>query len=578
VIRRLAVPTACFLGWIAWAAVLPSKAQAPSSTTEASSSRPNSESGLEQPRGNSASVLEVDAQESAAAEAEFQKALGLERKRLWSSAMEVYEQALERWPARSEFRHRLRLCESHYKLGRRYQDPSFRSILLRMPREQALGLYDELLERIAEHYVEPVGAEPLVRRGLDNLEVALRDPWFLNTNRIQATPEQIKQVRDVLREHREQLAIHDRFAARREVDSCCQIMNRALGIRAAPVVLEFAYGASEALDAYSAYLSRDRLDDLYSMIDGNFVGLGVELKSEPRGLRLVGVIRGGPAWDAGLRTGDYIMAVENRPVADLGLDESANRLQGEAGTSVSITVAKAGGTTQTLSLTRRPVEVASVAQAELLDRASGLGYLQLSAFQKNTVEEVRDAVQKLHNQGMKYLVIDLRGNPGGLLNVAVEIADLFLDAGVIVTTRGRAANQSALYRAQPGNLGRMPIVLLIDHDSASASEILAGALQENQRAWVLGERSYGKGSVQSIFPLRSAPAGLKLTTAKFYSPRNRPYSEQGVEPDILSEIRARPKPDEVASPAATVEFGNPERDPVLQQAIRLVRQQSSSAG
>jgi carboxyl-terminal processing protease len=225
-------------------------------------------------------------------------------------------------------------------------------------------------------------------------------------------------------------------------------------------------------------------------------------------------------------------------------------------------------------LTRRPVEVTSVAQAEIVDSQSGLAYLQLTGFQKNTTEEVRHAVQELQKRGMRYLIIDLRGNPGGLLNVAVEIADMFLDSGVIVTTYGRAANQSVRYFAQSGTIARVPIAVLVDHDSASASEILAGALQENQRAWVLGERSYGKGSVQSIFPLRTAPAGLKLTTAKFYSPKNRPYSEQGVTPDVKSETRMRPKDGGVVD---LIEVGNPDKDPVLEQAIRMVREANARA-
>ena len=143
---------------------------------------------------------------------------------------------------------------------------------------------------------------------------------------------------------------------------------------------------------------------------------------------------------------------------------------------------------------------------------------------------------------MRVLVIDLRGNPGGLLNVAVEIAERFIDSGLIVSTRGRAQGQTQALSASGRARWRMPLYVLVDHDSASASEILAGALQDHQRATILGARTYGKGSVQSIFSLRSAPAGLKLTTAKFYSPRNRPYSEQGVQPDIPITLRSAAKP------------------------------------
>ena len=180
----------------------------------------------------------------------------------------------------------------------------------------------------------------------------------------------------------------------------------------------------------------------------------------------------------------------------------------------------------------------------LVDPADGIGYLQLTGFQKTSAEEIDQAVElPCASQGMRVLVLDLRGNPGGLLNVAVEIAERFIDSGLIVSTRGRAQGQTQSLSANGRARWRMPLYVLVDHDSASASEILAGALQDHQRATILGARTYGKGSVQSIFSLRSAPAGLKLTTAKFYSPRNRPYSEQGVQPDIPITVRSAAKPD-----------------------------------
>jgi carboxyl-terminal processing protease len=169
---------------------------------------------------------------------------------------------------------------------------------------------------------------------------------------------------------------------------------------------------------------------------------------------------------------------------------------------------------------------------------------------------------------MKSLVVDLRGNPGGLLNVAVEIAERFIDKGVIVSTRGRAPGQSQTYRANARAVWKMPLYVLIDHDSASASEILAGALKDHGRAVVLGERSYGKGSVQSIFALRAAPAGLKLTTAKFYSPKSRPYSEQGVEPDIPVRVALKPvDPSTRSDVEPDARSGDPLTDPVLDQAV-----------
>jgi carboxyl-terminal processing protease len=213
------------------------------------------------------------------------------------------------------------------------------------------------------------------------------------------------------------------------------------------------------------------------MIDGNFVGLGIELKLEGDALRLVGVIRGGPAWEAGVKVGDLITRVGGESVVGMSLDESAGKLQGAEGTPVDLTVERRDGKTETFRLIRRHVEVESVARAEIVDPTAGVGYIQLIGFQKNSAEELDRAVTSLRRQGMRSLVLDLRGHPGGLLNVAVEIAERFIDKGPIVFTRGRAPGQSQEYRARGRAAWTMPLSVLIDHESASASEILAGALQ-----------------------------------------------------------------------------------------------------
>ncbi|MDB5352968.1 MAG: C-terminal processing peptidase [Planctomycetota bacterium] len=506
----------------------------------------------------------------------LRRGIELERKRSWTAAIEVYDASLHRWPERADVRQRLRLCESHYKLSRRYTDASFRTVLLRLPADKALDLYDELLERIESHYVEAVALEPLLRHGLDNLEVALRDPAFLQANAPTADADRLKRLRDTFRSHRERIPARGRDDARRFVIWACTEARSALGIGSAAIVLEFAFGACDALDDYSNYLTPDKLDDLFGLIDGNFVGLGVELKVDDQGLRLVNVLPGGPAAEAGLRIGDRITHVAGRVLKGLALDEAAGTLQGEEGTTVEIGVLPRSGESRRLNLTRRAVEVRSVSQSRIVDPIEKVGYVQLTGFQKTSTEELRKAISGLERQGMRYLVLDLRGNPGGLLNVAVDIADLFLDQGVIVTTRGRASNQSAVYPAHAGALWRMPVAVLVDHDSASASEILAGALKDNRRAVIVGERSYGKGSVQSIFPLRTAPAGLKLTTARFYSPKDRPYSEQGVEPDLPVTARIAAKPARGSTSAPEIEFGDPLHDPVLDRAIQQAKRQLST--
>src|SRR5271165_1679062 len=509
----------------------------------------------------------------------LEQGLDHERQHDWAAAIETYRKAVERWPSRTEYSRRLRLCELHFKLIRRYQDVSFRGVLLRLPREQAIDVYAEVLDRILTNYVDPVPLEPLVRHGLDNLEVALRDPLFLRTNVGTAAPERVNWLRDQLRKLRGQLSVPDRNAAVQFALYACQLAQQAIELPPTPVLLEFTCGSCDALDDFTSYLTPDKLEDLYAMIDGNFVGLGIELKNDPKGLRLVGVIRGGPAWEAGLQSGDRIIKVAGQPVSGLSLDEAANRLQGTEGTSIDLEILQRDGQRKALRLVRRHVDVESITRAKLIDPAEGIGYVQLTGFQKTSTEELDQAVSGLEAMGMTTLILDLRGNPGGLLNVAVEIAERFLDEGVIVSTRGRAAGQSQILRANGKARWRMPMALLVDHDSASASEILAGALQDHHRATVIGERTYGKGSVQSIFSLRSAPAGLKLTTAKFYSPHNRPYSEQGVTPDLPVKARIAAKPaadggDDAPRDEAVV--GDPQLDPVLAAAVRAAKGRSQA--
>jgi carboxyl-terminal processing protease len=510
----------------------------------------------------------------------LEKGLERERQRNWVGAIETYRDALEHWPSKTEFSRRLRLCELHFKLVRRYQDVSFRGVLLRLPREQAIELYSEVLDRIQTHYVDPVPLEPLIRHGLDNLEVALRDPVFVRTNVGTAAPEQVSWLREQLRSMRSQLSVPDRTAAVQTALAACEFARQTIEMEATPVLLEFTCGACDALDDFTSYLTPDKLEDLYAMIDGNFVGLGIELKSAPEGLKLVGVIRGGPAWEAGLLVGDRIVKVAGQAVKGLSLDEAANRLQGAEGTSIDLEILKRDGELRAVRLIRRHVDVESITRAKIVDPTEGIGYIQLAGFQKSSTEELDQAVSGLQALGMRTLVLDLRGNPGGLLNVAVEIAERFIDDGVIVSTRGRAPGQSQVLRASGKARWRMPLYLLVDHDSASASEILAGALQDHHRATVVGERTYGKGSVQSIFSLRSAPAGLKLTTAKFYSPNDRAYSEQGVTPDLPIKTRISAKPVERGKDAEPLDdaiVGDPKLDPVLSAALRAAHSRSQAA-
>jgi carboxyl-terminal processing protease len=271
---------------------------------------------------------------------------------------------------------------------------------------------------------------------------------------------------------------------------------------------------------------------VYSQIEGNFVGLGVELKADNGALLILHVIPRSPAERSGILTGDRIVAVDGQLTNQLSTEEAAALLTGEEGSVVQVTIERALAASRTVSVRREHVEVPSLEDAKIIDPVAGVAYMRIPSFQKTTADDVDATLWQLHQQGMRSLIIDLRGNPGGLLTASVELADKFVASGPIVSTRGRSQAEDLDYRAHRAGTWRVPLVVLIDGDSASASEIFAAAIKDSGRGKIVGSRSYGKGSVQGIFPLGYGGAGVRLTTAKFYSPHGRPISMIGVSPDI----------------------------------------------
>jgi carboxyl-terminal processing protease len=300
--------------------------------------------------------------------------------------------------------------------------------------------------------------------------------------------------------------------------------------------------------------------------------LGIELKAGDGALDIVNVIAGSPAEEAGIQGGDRITEVNGTSVARLSTDQAADLLKGEEGTTVEVQVTAADATTRRVRLLRQRIEVPSIEDARVVDAALGIAYMRLTSFQKTTSRDMDAALWKLQREGMQTLIIDLRGNPGGLLPAAVEVADKFVSAGKIVSTRGRNSHEDFDYQAHSMGTWRVPLVLLIDGDTASASEIFAGAIRDQRRGTVIGQRSYGKGSVQGIFTLNTAGAGVRLTTAKFYSPSGQAISHRGVQPDLVVYSVKKPLIAGTSAPAAETE------DAVLEAAKSYARNQLADRG
>ena len=295
-------------------------------------------------------------------------------------------------------------------------------------------------------------------------------------------------------------------------------------------------GMLSNLDPHSSYLEPDAFRDLQESTSGEFGGLGIEVGLEDGILQVIAPIDDSPASAAGLEAQDLIIKIDDQPTKGLSLMDSVEKMRGKPGTSIRLTIVREGRKPFDVTLKRAVIKNRSV-KSQLLE--SDYGFLRISQFQVNTGDEVEKALARLkkENKGqpLKGLILDLRNNPGGVLQAAVEVTDHFLSSGLIVYTKGRLANAELRFSANAKNASEgVPLVVLINGGSASASEIVAGALQDHKRGIVMGTDSFGKGSVQTVLPLNNDRA-LKLTTALYYTPKGRSIQAQGIVPDILVE-------------------------------------------
>jgi len=290
-------------------------------------------------------------------------------------------------------------------------------------------------------------------------------------------------------------------------------------------------GLLQSLDPYSAYMTPESFKSMQTETSGEFGGLGIEVGMEAGVIKVISPIDNTPASKAGLKAGDYIIKINNMQVQGKSLMEAVDLMRGPVGSSIEITVRRRGLKKALIfNITREIIEVQSV-KSELID--DNIGYIRLTSFNENSSEQIKEKVNNLNkNKDLKGYILDLRNNPGGLLSQAIKISDFFLENGEIVSTKSRKVSENRKWFAKKGDItGGKTLIVLINYGSASASEIVAGALKDHKRAIILGENSYGKGSVQSIIPLKNRGA-IRLTIAKYYLPSGKSISEVGVTPDI----------------------------------------------
>ncbi len=444
----------------------------------------------------------------------------------------------------------------------RYQNPTTIRTVRSMTPDQAIRLYREVSQQTDQRHLEPSSYDLRVRRAIRNLAMALDNPAFVDGLGISVDSFRTDAFRDSLSRIYSGMQVRSLSDAERVMQTVMQEAQSVPGLGANVVAFEFTNATIDTLDKFSALEPTDpnrgaalETESKTAGLESEIVGIGVEVKEHADGLLVMKALRGGPAAEIGLQAGDVITAIDRRSIGGMPMASSVDLMKGSAGSSITLRVVRSGYKPREATLVRRRVRVWTVNDTKILSGTDQVAYLSLSQFGQTSTQELDEALQQLHKQGMKSLILDLRGNPGGLLNVCVDISNRFLPCGTIVSTKGRLSSDNMVETATFERTWSNPLVVLIDGDSASASEIFAAAVQDNQRGIVLGDKSYGKGTVQTHFPLQTVSGNLRLTTARFYSPNGRPMSRAGVIPDVR----------------IVDEDGPANGDRVLEEAVRIAQ-------
>jgi carboxyl-terminal processing protease len=481
----------------------------------------------------------------------------------WIKAVELYEQLPARDRKLGDIQGSFQNCLRRAQQLRRHQDSTYRDQLLRLSWRDGLDIYGEVLAKLQLNYVdrEKVELTRLFRQGLEELRLALSDGSFCENHLPGTRSEVVRAFQSELQDYWAPQQIRRIRDAQDLVQMVAWSAEEKLGLRKTAAIFEFICGACSGLDEYTHYLTPAELEEMNASSEGKLVGVGVDVAIEDQRLVISHVLPGSPAHVKGLKPGDRITRIGAQATANMPVETALELLKGEVNTAIDVEFSSGQMPAQRVELKRQAVALPSLSEPRFLDERREIGYLQLISFQETTVPELDEAIVRLQEAGMRVLILDLRGNPGGPFDVAVQVVERFLASGVIVTTHGQIGGQirdyNKTYRAQSGNVLAVPLVILVDAETASSAEMVAGALKENQRGKLVGETTFGKGSIQRVDKLKMAPrAGIRMTVARFYTPTGRPYSDTGLTPQVV--IRSE----------ASMEIG---QDAQLQAALDVAR-------
>lgn len=459
----------------------------------------------------------------------------------WDKACQIYETILRLDRDAPDVRDRYQTCLRRYWQVRRHRDLSYRKEVLSLDYAQAVKLYTLIRDTLLDNALDRKKADPvkLFRRGLEELDNALSDPVFLESYLPAAKPHELKTFRAFLKKQWHAAANLTRPQAVKQLREVALAGQNILQLPCTIAMMEFACGACYALDEYTLYLTPNQLRELCDSLRGEFAGIGLTLRQQDGKILVHEIAPFSPVAKVmpPVATDDHVLAIDKKPTAQLPLETAQDLLEGPIGSLVEIELYSPSIGVRTLKLPRRALFMPSVVFQSKTDQ---VGYLHIACFQDTTPSEVEEALAAFTKAEVKALILDLRGNTGGLFESAIEVARKFLANGIIATTQNSDPKFDMVYQARNPGAYVAPLVVLIDGDTASAAEVLAGALRDNKRARLVGQTTFGKGCTQCVLKLPSAPGGiptggLRLTVARFFSPEGQPYTGRGVTPHIYVE-------------------------------------------
>jgi len=480
------------------------------------------------------------------------KAEAFERQCDWEMACVTYAELFKIAPS-ADVRARQRHCLRRLEQARRHVDPTFREGVLTLKISLALRLYGVILEDLGERALDKSKATPerLFRKGLEELRYALADPTFLREHLSNQKPDTIKKFRNQLHKDWGNLPIPTHAHAVHLVREVAMKTLHELHLNATITVMEFTCGACHGLDDYTTYLTPGQLSEWSNVFKGESVSVGLKLAQRGDKLVIVEVLEDSPAAETmpRLSKNDLVVAIDKKATQGLAAELAMELLEGETNTLVELVVVTPGMPARTVTLRRRPIFVPSVS---FQLRSAAVGYVQISYFQESTTQELDAALSALTKAGIKALIVDLRGNAGGLFEAALEVTQRFLANGVIVVKQRWDFKKEEFTAQNPGAL-TLPLVVMVDGETMSSAEIVAGALKDHKRARLVGQTTFGKGLLQRVFRLPDqgllktpaesggvATGGVRLTVARFFSLSGMAYHDRGVAPHLFVERRALP--------------------------------------